>query len=158
MGMPDLTGVEAARKIRRSLPEAELLIFTASESEQLIREVFEAGAKSYILKADAGTHLIEAVRAISEHRPFFTSKIAEVVFAKFVTRGDAKAESEILTDREREVVRLLAQGMSNKQVADTLALSVRTVETHRANLLRKLRLSSLAALVRYAVRNGIVSS
>jgi DNA-binding NarL/FixJ family response regulator len=157
MGMPDLTGVEAARKIKRLLPETELLIFTASESEELIREVFQAGAKSYILKADAAAHLIDAVRALSEHRPFFTSKIAEVVFAKFMD-GKSKTPDAELTDREREVIQLLADGKSNKEIADAMGISVRTAETHRANLLRKLKLSSVAELVRYAIRNGMISA
>jgi DNA-binding NarL/FixJ family response regulator len=157
MGMPDLTGVEAARKIKRLLPETELLIFTASESEELIREVFQTGAKSYILKADAAAHLIDAVRALSEHRPFFTSKIAEVVFAKFLD-GKSKTPDAELTDREREVIQLLADGKSNKEIADAMGISVRTAETHRANLLRKLKLSSVAELVRYAIRNGMISA
>jgi two-component system response regulator NreC len=159
MGMPELTGLEAARKIKRALPNTEVLIFTASESNDLIRDVFEAGAKSYILKADVGSHLVEAVKSLSQHKPFFTNKVAEVLFAKFLDRETTKSEPiEKLTPREREIVRLLAEGKSNKEVADTLGLSVRTAETHRANLMRKLKLSSLAELVRYALRHKIVES
>ena len=161
MSMPELSGIEAARRIKRLLPETELLIFTASEREDLIKQVFEAGAKSYILKADAASHLIDAVRSLAGHKPFFTSKIAEIVFAKFLDRSPAEVgpeKTEQLTPREHDVVRLLAEGKSNKEVADALGLSVRTAETHRANLMRKLKMSSLAELVRYAIREGIVES
>ncbi len=162
MSMPELNGLDAARQIKRALPKTELLIFTAHEREELMREVFEAGVKSYILKADAGSHLVEAIRSLSQHKPFFTTKVAEVLFAKFSSgsadeRPGSKSEKH-LTAREREVVRLLADGKSNKEVADALGVSVRTAETHRASLLRKLGLTSLADLVRYAIRNNITEA
>jgi two-component system response regulator NreC len=162
MSMPELNGLDAARQIKRLLPDIELLIFTAHEREELIGEVFEAGVRSYILKTDAGSHLVEAIRSLSQHKPYFTSKVAEVLFAKF--SGDPVGERtgsqavNHLTAREREVVRLLAEGKSNKEVADSLGISLRTAETHRARLLRKLGVSSLADLVRYAIRNGIVEA
>lgn len=161
MQMPELNGTEAARRIKRALPETELLIFTGTENEDLVREVFEAGAKSYILKTDASSHLIDAVRTLSRHKPYFTGKVAEVLFAKFLDRSatqPAAEDKEILTPREHDVTRLLAEGKSNKEVADALGLSVRTAETHRANLMRKLRISSLPELVRYALRKGIIDS
>lgn len=162
MNMPELNGLDAARQIKRLLPNSELLIFTAHEREELIREVFEAGVKSYILKADAGSHLVEAIRSLCQHKPFFTSKVAKVLFAKFSSHSaserDGRQTGKQLTAREREVVRLLAEGKSNKEVADALGVSVRTAETHRASLLRKLGLTSLADLVRYAIRNGITEA
>jgi DNA-binding NarL/FixJ family response regulator len=162
MGMPELNGLDAARQIKRALPKTELLIFTAHEREELIREVFEAGVKSYILKADAGSHLIEAIRSLSQHKPYFTTKVAEVLFAKF-SNGSAgeRTRSQTgkhLTAREREVVRLLAEGKSNKEVADALGISVRTAEAHRASALQKLGIDSLAGLVRYAIRKGIIEA
>jgi len=162
MNMPELNGLEAARLIKQLLPTTELLIFTARETEDLVREVFEAGAKSYIRKGDAASHLIDAVKMLAQHKPFFTTKVSEVLFAKFLDRSDTQPGeekvAEPLTPREQEIVRLLAEGKSNKEVADTLGLSVRTAETHRANLMRKLKFSSLAELVRYAVRKEIVGS
>ena len=160
MGMPELNGLEAARQIKSLLPTTELLIFTGHENEELIREVFDAGAKSYILKAGAAEHLVEAIHALSQHKPFFTTKVAEVVFAKFMDgpgRDPAQGE-ERLTKREREIVQLIAEGASNKEVAQKLGVSLRTAETHRANVLRKLNLSSVADLVRYAIRNNIVQA
>jgi two-component system, NarL family, response regulator NreC len=162
MGMPDLNGLDATRQIKRILPKTELLIFTAHEQEELIQEVFEAGVKSYILKSDAGLHLVDAVRALSQHKPFFTSKVSGVLFAKFLNGAaparNADQTGRHLTARERQIVRLLAEGKSNKEVADALGVSVRTAETHRASLLRKLGMTSLAGLVRYAIRNGIIEA
>jgi two-component system, NarL family, response regulator NreC len=160
MGMPELNGLEAARQIKGFLPTAELLIFTGHEQEDLIREVFDAGVKSYILKGDASSHLVDAVRALSQHKPFFTTKVSEVLFAKFMSgagRDPAQGE-EHLTKREREIIQLIAEGASNKEVAQKLGVSLRTAETHRANVLRKLNLSSVADLVRYAIRNNIVQA
>lgn len=162
MGMPELDGLEAARQIKRVLPETELLIFTARETDELIREVFEAGVKSYILKSEAGTHLLEAIEALSQHKPFFTSKVSEVLFERFLNRSarkrDLEQNGERLTIREREIVRLLVQGKSNKEVADALGISIRTAETHRASIMRKPGIGSLAGLVRYAIRNGIIEA
>jgi two-component system, NarL family, response regulator NreC len=162
MGMPNLDGLEAARQIKRILPETELLIFTARETDELIREVFEAGVKGYILKSEAGTHLVEAINALAQHKPFFTSKVAEVLFQRFSKRSASKQvvaqDGERLTGRERQIVRLLAQGMSNKEVADSLGISVRTAETHRASIMRKPGVGSFAGLVRYAIRNGIIDA
>ncbi len=162
MRMPELNGLDAARQIKHALPKTELLIFTAHEWEELIWEVFEAGVKSYILKADAGSHLIEAIRSLSQHKPYFTTKVAEILFAKF-SNGSAGERSgsqtgKHLTAREREVVRLLAEGKSNKEVADALGISVRTAEAHRASALQKLGIDSLAGLVRYAIRKGIIEA
>lgn len=161
MSMPELNGLDAARQIKRLLSQTEVLIFTAHETDELIREVFEAGVKSYILKSQAGSHLVEAIRSLCQHKPFFTKQVSDVLFSKFLNRAErtkpvAEHTHERLTAREREIVQLLSEGMSNKEVADALGISIRTAETHRAAILRKLRISSLAGLVRYAVRNKII--
>ena len=161
MSMPELNGLDAARQIKRALPKTELLIFTAHEREEVIREVFEAGVKSYILKADASSHLIEAIRSLSQHKPFFTNKVSEVLFSRIVDvaeRDENLQSVRSLSAREREIVHLLAEGNSNKDVASALGISVRTAEAHRASILRKLGLDSIAELVRYAVRNGIIEA
>lgn len=162
MTMPELNGLDATREIKRLLPTVEILMFTAHESEDLIRQVFEAGVKSYILKVDASAHLLSAVRALGEHKTYFTTKVAQTLFAKFMDRSpDKPAGNGVvgdLTNREREIVRLLAEGSSNKDIASTLGISVRTAETHRATLMKKCGADSLAGVVRYAIRNHIVEA
>ncbi len=162
MSMPDLNGLDAAVQIKRRLPRTEILVFTAHETDELIREVFEAGAKSYIFKSEAHHFLVDAIQSLSEHKPFFTSKVSEVLFAEMLNRSGAMPQatqaSRRLTPREREIVQLLAEGSSNKTVAGVLGISIRTAETHRATVLRKLNLDSLASLVRYAIRNKIIEA
>jgi len=160
MGMPELNGLEAARQIKRARAKTEVLIFTGEESEQVIHEVFAAGARSYILKSDLGQHLVAAIRALGEHKHYFTNRISEVVFARYFEgeSGAGKDKTEGLTPREREIVQLLGEGKSNKQVGAVLGISIKTVETHRAATMRKLRLDSFADLVRYAIRNKIIAA
>jgi two-component system, NarL family, response regulator NreC len=161
MTMPELDGLEVLREIKRALPNTEVVIFSAHHSEEVIEQLFDAGAKSYIQKSDASRHLVAAIRSLAEHKPFFTPEISQVLFAKFLSVNPWKkrgAQKHTLTDRERDVMRLLALGSSNKEVAKTLGVSVRTAETHRGVLMRKLGLDSLAALVRYAIRNNIIDA
>ena len=161
MTMPELDGLEALRQIKRALPATEVLVFSAHHSEDVIEQLFDAGAKSYIQKSDAGRHLVAAIKSLAEHKPFFTPEISQILFAKFFSPGVRKKQSgpeHSLTTREREVVRLLAEGHSNKEIANCLGISIRTTETHRATLMRKLDLESLAALVRYAIRNNIIEA
>ena len=159
LAMPDLNGLEATRRIRRERPETEILVFTMHESDQLVREALAAGARGYLLKSDAAERLVDAVAALAQHRPFFTAKVSETLLESFLARqdaGDDGASAGALTTREREIVQLLAEGWGNKEVATALAISVKTVETHRAAIMRKLGLHSMAELVRYAVRNRFV--
>jgi DNA-binding NarL/FixJ family response regulator len=162
MSMPDLNGLDAAVQIKRRLPCTEILIFTAHETDDLIREVFEAGAKSFIFKSEAYDFLVQAIQSLSQHKPFFTNRVSEVLFAEMLHRSEEKSHeaqaSKRLTGREREIVQLLAEGKSNKEVAGALGVSVRTAETHRANILHKLHLDSLASLVRYAIRNKMIEA
>ena len=160
MGMPELNGLEAARQIKRALPKTEVLIFTGEESEQLIHEVFATGARSYILKSELSEHLVAAIRALGGHKPYFTKRISEVVFARYLdgASGAGHDKTEGLTPREREIVQLLAEGKSNKEVGAALGISIKTVETHRATTMRKLRMDSFADLVRYAIRNKIIAA
>jgi two-component system, NarL family, response regulator NreC len=162
MSMPDLNGLDAAVQIKRRLPPTEILMFTAHETEELIREVFEIGVKSFIFKSEAHTYLVDAIRSLSQHKPFFTNKVSQILFSDIVnrsTKGAARIEpGQRLSAREREIVQLLAEGKSNKEVADALGISVRTAETHRASILRKLGLDSIAGLVRYAIRNKIIEA
>jgi two-component system response regulator NreC len=160
MMMPELNGLEAARQIKRHLPATEILMFTAHQSEQLIRDAFEAGVKSFILKTEAHQFLLEAIESLACHKPFFTGNVSEILFSRILgraggTRDDAE-HSHRLTAREREIVQLIAEGKSNKEVAAALGISVRTAESHRAAILRRLNLNSIAALVRYAIRNKLI--
>ena len=161
LSMPELNGLEATRRIRQALPDTEVLIFTMHESEELIREVLGAGARGYLLKSDAVRQLIPAVESLSQKNPYFAGRISAVVLDGFLKGGQVTLEgpaAERLTSREREVVQLLAEGKSNKQIARLLDLSVKTVETHRTAAMRKLELNSLPDLVRYAVRMQIIQA
>jgi DNA-binding NarL/FixJ family response regulator len=161
MTMPELNGLDAAIQIKGQLPHTEILMFSGHESEDLIRRAFEAGVKSFIVKSEAHHSLVDAVKALSLHKPFFTAKVSEILFSNIVNRTDAGARDQVapgqsLSAREREIVQLLSAGKSNKEVADALAISVRTAESHRANILRKLNIDSIAGLVRYAIRNHLI--
>ena len=158
LSMPDLNGLEATRRIRKDRPETEVLVFTMHQTEQLMREALLAGARGYLLKSDAAERLVAAVAALAGHRPYFSSQVSEVLLDAFVRNTVTAGEGvgDTLTAREREIVQLLAEGRGNKEVADELAISVKTVETHRAAVMRKLGIGSLADLVRYAVRNYLV--
>jgi DNA-binding NarL/FixJ family response regulator len=161
VNMPGLNGLEATRQIRKRCPGTEILAFTGLEEESLIHQMFEAGARGYILKTDNVETLQAALLALSLHKSYFTPSVGEVLFAKFIHGKDQVAEvSEPgrLTPREREVVQLLAEGSSNKEVAGTLGISMKTAETHRATIIKKLGFESLAELVRYAIRNHIIAA
>lgn len=161
MAMPDLNGLDATRQIKKLPLETEVLIFTAYENDDLIREVFEAGAKAFINKAEKHKYLTEGIESLSRHEPFFTAKVFKILFTDVI--GQAKGshedqEGQRLSSREREIVQLLAEGKSNKQVANALGLSIRTVETHRATVMRKLGVDSVAGLVRYAIRHHMIEA
>jgi DNA-binding NarL/FixJ family response regulator len=161
MTMPELNGLEATRQILAARSGARVLILTAHESEQLVREVLNAGAQGYVLKSDAGRALVSAVEALLDGRPFFTSKVARIVLEGFLRSPDGAPGSDpaqTLSPREREIVQLLAEGKSNKEVARALGITVKTAETHRSNIMRKMQFASLSDLIRYAIRNNIVGA
>jgi DNA-binding NarL/FixJ family response regulator len=124
------------------------------ETDQFIRDALAAGARGYVLKADAGKYLIEGVEALSKHKPFFTSKASESLLDGFLESRLTPVENNVLTDREREIVQLLAEGKANKEIAATLCISIKTVESHRSAIMRKLKINSIVDLVRYAIRNN----
>jgi len=162
ISMPELNGIEAARKIKKVSPNTEMLILSVHQTDQLIREIIEAGAKGYIVKSDSDRNLIAAVEALAVHKPFFTSCATEIMLGSIRSNGVisdiAKTVRDRLTPREREIVQLLSEGKSSKEVAAELGISVKTSETHRANIMRKLEIHSVSQLVRYAVRNQIVEA
>jgi DNA-binding NarL/FixJ family response regulator len=160
--MPELGGLDAARQIAAALPRTEILVLTMHDSEELVREVLRAGARGYVLKTDTGRDLVKAVEAVSEHQTFFTAKIADMVVDGYLRANQAesppKNKTGGLTPREREVLQLLAEGRTNKEVAVALGIATKTAEAHRVNIMRKLKLHSVAELVRYAVRNRMLSA
>lgn len=165
ISMPGLNGIDAARQILKLCPKTKILIFTVHDAERLVYEVVEAGAHGYILKSDAGRHLTAAVNAILAGRHYFSSQVSEVLFDSFRSKGMPHTQSAAAdpqaprpTNREREIIQLLAEGKSNKEVATSLGISVKTAETHRASIMRKLGFHSIGELVRYAIRNHIIEA
>jgi DNA-binding NarL/FixJ family response regulator len=156
--MGELDGVTVVRQIRKHEPKVEVVIFTMHDNEYLIREVLSAGARAFVLKSEGGRKLIQAIQSAADHMPFFAARASEALLRNLVaSRGDDHSESA-LTYREREIVQLVAGGSSNKEVAETLGISVKTVETHRAKIMRKLGLSSIVQLVRFAVRQNFIKA
>ncbi|MDE3137614.1 MAG: response regulator transcription factor [Acidobacteriota bacterium] len=156
IAMPRMNGLEAARRIVEKFPRTEVLILTMHESKQLVQDVLKSGARGYILKSDAGKDLVAGIEALLEHKPFFSQKVSEVILDGFLKGKGGAAEQDELTPREREIVQLLAEGKSNKETAAVLDISVKTVEVHRANLMRKMGFNSLSDLVRYALREKMI--
>jgi len=157
LSLPELNGLEATRQIAQAAPQTEIVVLTMHHSEELARQVLKAGARGYILKSDADQNLITAVDALRQHKPFLTSKVTEFMLDDFLRtdQGLEQQSKEAITPREREIIQLLAEGRSNKETASHLGISVKTIEAHRANIMRKLHLRSLSDLVRYAIRNNI---
>lgn len=155
IGMPELNGVEATRQIRAVSPVTEVLILSAHGSEKLAREILDAGGRGYLVKEDADQDLLEAVDTVRQHKPYFTSKLADWAAGQR-QQTNGKASRRQLTAREREIAQLLAEGKSNKEVATLLGISVKTAETHRANIMLKLNLHSITELVHYAIRNEMI--
>jgi DNA-binding NarL/FixJ family response regulator len=160
LSMPELNGLEAVRQIKRALPNAEVLIYTVHESTDLTHKVLEAGARGYLLKSDLGKHVDDAIEALAEHKPYFTWSVSKTMLDAYLRPGDPATQDigpfNELTSREREIIQLLGEGHSNKAVSARLGISVKTVETHRSAIMRKLSINSIAQLVRYAIRNRIV--
>jgi DNA-binding NarL/FixJ family response regulator len=155
--MPELNGAEAARRILAHAPETEILILTMHDSEQLLREVLALGARGYVLKSDAMSEMVAAVKSLIQHKRFLSPAASGLAVEGFL-RGGEPEPADRLTPREHEIVRLLAGGKSNKEVAVALDISVKTVEAHRANVMHKLNLSAFSDLVHYAIRNKIVEA
>jgi DNA-binding NarL/FixJ family response regulator len=159
LSLPELNGLDATRQILKDSPRSEILVLTMHHSEELARDVLQAGARGYVLKSDADQSLIAAVESLRQHKPFLTSRVTEFVLDDYMRRTDTLDDGvahAAVTAREREIIQLLAEGKSNKEAASTLGVSVKTIEAHRANIMRKLHLRSVSDLVRYAIRNKIV--
>jgi DNA-binding NarL/FixJ family response regulator len=158
--MPGLNGIETTRLILRAVPQTEVIVLTLHDSERMIRNALDAGARGYVLKSDAEASLIEAVDAVRQHETFLTGKAGSLLLDVY-RRAQRMAEEQDgarkeITPREREIVQLVAEGKTNKEIAELLNLSLHTVVTHRSNTMRKLDVHTVSELVRYAIRNHII--
>ena len=151
--LPLINGIEATRQIKMRVPSVEVLIFTMYDNDALLQDLLQAGARGYLLKSDAEQHLYSAVDALAVGRSFFTGKASDRILDTYLMKS--RAES-VLTSRERGIVQLIAEGHSNKAIAGVLSISIKTVETHRSNVMHKLKFDSTASLVRYAIRNRLI--
>ena len=161
ISMPQLNGLETARQILKAVPQTEIVILTMHQSERLVRRALEAGARAFVTKSDVARHLIDAVNALRQHKAFFTSGAATAVLESYLSTSglahERQAPKRELTAREREVLQLLAEGKRNKEIASILQISIFTAETHRSKIMRKLSLHSMNEIVRYAIRNQLLS-
>lgn len=155
--LPELNGYELTVSLKREAPRVEILIYTMHDRESMILDVLRAGARGFILKSETEEHLFAAINALSIHRPYFSGGVSETLLEQFLKTKPQTAHST-LTHREREVVQLIAEGRINKEIARMLEISVKTVETHRATAMHKLKLRTTAELVRYAIRNSIIEA
>jgi DNA-binding NarL/FixJ family response regulator len=162
ISMPDLDGLQAARRIREAVPTTEIVVLTMHESDQMVRRVLDAGALGYVLKSDLATHLVKAVKNVSAGRLFLTPRVSDIVLRGFLTtenQSDPTKHSQARpTPREVEIIRFLAEGKTNKEIAAELGITIRTVETHRARIMLKLGLHSLVELIHYAIRHKIFTA
>src|ERR1700680_146955 len=161
VGMPNLNGLAATRQLTQHNPSCKVIVLTITDSDQVIREALDAGARGFVLKSDAARDLVSAVEALQRNRMFFTPRVNDMVLAGFLDKGYKPSNGEAprlptLTAREREVIQLLAEGKSSKEVASLLNLSTKTAETHRSNIMRKLSFHSIRDLVVYAIKNNII--
>lgn len=162
ISMSRLNGLDAARRITKMLPETKVLVLTQHESEQLAREALKTGARGYISKSDPADDLILAVQALARGKTFFSSRLHRLVMKNFLQKvageDGNRQNGEQLTSRQREIVQLLAEGKSSKEISVVLNLSIKTVETHRAHIMARLGCHCICDLVRYAIRNNIVTA
>lgn len=160
ISMPELNGIEAGKRIRKASEKTEILMLSVHYSDQILRDVVGAGIRGYILKSDSGRDLSMALERLAIHKPFYSSRVSEIVAnpPRKGTVSDSKKSGTRVTSRENEIIQLLSEGKSSKEVAVLLNISVKTVETHRANIMRKLELHTVTDLVRYAIRNQIIEA
>ena len=160
IGMPSLNGIEAAREIRKTLPETQIVMLSMHSDEGYVLRALKAGAKAYLLKDSAEADLARAIRAAAVGKSFFSPAVGQVLLEDYMRklqRTGAEDSYELLSPREREILQLVAEGKSSKEIATLLNLSVYTVETHRAHVMEKLNLHGIPELILYAVRKGIIS-
>lgn len=159
IAMPLLNGLEATKQIRRDDPNARVLVLTMYESDEYVAQMLEAGATGYVLKKVAGSELVYAIRAVHQGEAFLYPSITKRLVEDYLRRvelGQERTSLDVLTDREREILQLIAEGHTNKEIADLLSLSIRTVQNHRAHLMQKLGIHDRGDLIKYAIQKGII--
>ena len=157
ISMPTLNGLDATRQIKRQHPDMKILILTMHTAEEYVFEVLDAGASGYVVKQSAPNELVTAIHAVSRGETYLSPKVSGIVVQEILNGVLKKKKEHRLTEREREIVQLIAEGHSNREIADTLHISIKTVDTHRSNLMEKLDLHSIADITRYAIRNKIIN-
>ena len=158
INLPRTNGLEATRLLRREAPQTRVLILTVHNNKEYVLQIVQAGARGYVLKDTSPGELVQAIEQVNRGEAFFSADVARFVLNDYVTTsGRRKSGEEELSDREREVLALIAEGYSNKSIASNLGLSVRTVETHRARIMRKLNIHSTAGLTKFAISQGMAS-
>jgi DNA-binding NarL/FixJ family response regulator len=158
VNLPDINGIEATRQIRQAEPDTEVLIYTAENNADLMREALRAGARGYLLKSSPDEQVTEAIEALARCRPFFSRSVSQTLLDEMTMRVRGDSNGAHLTAREREILRLIAQGNRNKCIALMLGISQKTVDTHRSAAMRKLHLQSTAQVVRYAIREQLIQA
>lgn len=157
IGMPELNGIEATKRIKKQHPDIQIIILTVHSNEEYVSQIFHAGASGYIMKDSAPDELIEAIRSVARGNKYLSPKLSTLVVDEYIKPRSRVADPlESLTEREREILQLIGEGNSNKDIAEKLFISVKTVETHRTNLANKLDIHKTAELIQYAIRRGIV--
>ncbi len=161
LAMPRVNGIEATRLIRERYPNTKVLVLTMHENDEYISQIFKAGASGYVLKDASRDELCRAIRAVAKGEKFFSARVSDIIVENFIKRKetphDELSSADIpLTKREKEILALVAEGLTNQQIADKLFISPRTVDTHRTNIMQKLDLHDVASLVRYAIKHGLV--
>lgn len=157
--LPDMNGIELLRRVKKLRPDTEAVVYTALDVEAMINQAFEAGARSYLNKSEDIHQLLQAIEAALAHKPFFTQRVSEILFRRFhatTTSEENVASGSALTPRESDAIRIIAKGASNRELAATLGVGLRTAEGYRASIMRKLQLKTIGELIRYAIRNGII--
>ena len=157
LNMPELNGLEVTRRVHKICPQVEVLVLTVQDSEQVMRQVLDAGARGYMLKSDAGDKVLAAIETVRRHHLFLSSQTSRMLHGSSAPLArDDVTPRQPLSPRERQILQLLAEGKSTKEVAAALDITIKTAETHRSNIMRKLDLHHVTELVRYAIRNQVV--
>ena len=158
ISMPEMGGLDAARLILQRNEKQKILFLTIVDSDELVRKALEMGIRGFVQKSDAARELVSAIEALERNATYFTARIAQMVLEGYLDQGDSRPHrgQSLLTNREREIVRLVAEGKSTREISSLLGVSSKTAETHRSNIMRKLKLHSVSELILYAIRNGIL--
>jgi DNA-binding NarL/FixJ family response regulator len=160
ISMPELNGIEAAKRIKKASESTEILMLSMHYSDQIVRDIMDTGIRGYLIKSDTGRDLSKALENLATHKPFYSSRVSDVIAnpPRRDLASETKKNRSRVTSREGEIIQILSEGKSSKEAAVALNISVKTVETHRANIMRKLELHSVSELVRYAIRTQIIEA